>query len=116
MKTSDTQSLARSRQLQRKAEYVHLTVIALSNALGRTRRACCARCYGRAVPDRDRTAMVSPLLRKPSAFTSERKLVAIGRLTGAIPGLQSIARIHHPVTVGIADEKTRAQRHTGQGL
>ena len=32
--------------------------------------------YGRAVPERDRTAMVSPLLMVPSMFTSERKLVA----------------------------------------
>lgn len=32
--------------------------------------------YGRAVPDLDFTAVVSPLLRLPSVFTSERKLVA----------------------------------------
>jgi hypothetical protein len=33
-------------------------------------------CYGRNVPERERTTVVSPLLMKPSAFTSERKLVA----------------------------------------
>jgi hypothetical protein len=32
--------------------------------------------YGRNVPDLARTTVVSPLLMKPSAFTSERKFVA----------------------------------------
>ena len=32
--------------------------------------------YGSAVPDLARTRVVSPLLTKPSMFTSERKLVA----------------------------------------
>ena len=32
--------------------------------------------YGKAVPERVRTTSVSPLLTKPSVFTSERKLIA----------------------------------------
>ena len=62
--------------------------------------------YGRNVPERVRTIVTSPLLTKPSVFTSERKFVASGRLTGTIARLQGVAGIHQAVATGITDQHT----------